>query len=135
MSSAPTRKSKLRRAATSIRVNPKVRAMRVYPVEGTAKTIDELQSVGIKLSREQAIHLARVLLAVSQEWDEVEITAYRLEGHPERFRRCDTRSDPSIDAAFRDYWGGRLALHDRNCIRYRSTLCSSASGLDFLRCR
>jgi hypothetical protein len=28
--------------------------------------------------KDQAIHLARVLLAVSQEWEEVDITAYRL---------------------------------------------------------
>ena len=30
------------------------------------------------MSKEQAIHLARVLLAVTQEWDEVDITAYRF---------------------------------------------------------
>jgi hypothetical protein len=72
-------KQKTRRASTSIKVNPNVRAMRVYPRDGTRKTIAELQTVGIKLSREQAIHLARVLLAVSQEWPEVEITAKRLE--------------------------------------------------------
>jgi hypothetical protein len=63
-------KTRTRRAATSIRVNPDVRAMRVYPVEGSDKTIDQLNSVGIKLSRDQAVHLARVLLAVSQDWDE-----------------------------------------------------------------
>jgi hypothetical protein len=71
-------KTKTRRAASSLRVNPNVRALRIYPVEGSIKTIEELNSVGIKLSREQAIHLARVLLAMTQEWDEVEITAYRL---------------------------------------------------------
>jgi hypothetical protein len=67
-----------RKASTSIRVNPNVRALRVYPIDGSKKTIDELNSVGIKLSRDQAIHLARVLLAVSQDWDELEVTAYRL---------------------------------------------------------
>jgi hypothetical protein len=30
------------------------------------------------MSKDQAIHLARVLLAVSQEWDENDLTAYRL---------------------------------------------------------
>jgi hypothetical protein len=29
----------------------------------------------MKLSKDQAIHLARVLLAVSQEWEEIDITA------------------------------------------------------------
>jgi hypothetical protein len=67
-----------RRAVPSVRINPNVRAVRVYPVEGSGKTIDQLSSIGIKLTREEAVHLARVLLAVSQEWDEVDITAYRL---------------------------------------------------------
>jgi hypothetical protein len=72
-------KTKTRHAATSIRIDPNVRCMRVYPVEGTRKTVDELQTVGMKLSKEQAVHLARVLLAVTQEWNEVELTAKRFE--------------------------------------------------------
>lgn len=39
--------------------------------------------MGIRLSKEQAIHLARVLLVVTQEWDEVDITAYRFERRQE----------------------------------------------------
>jgi hypothetical protein len=68
-----------RQSSKSIKVNPNVRCLRVYPIEDTAKDVTSLKTVGIKLSRDQAIHLARVLLAVSQEWDELEITAYRLE--------------------------------------------------------
>jgi hypothetical protein len=34
--------------------------------------------VAIKLSKDQAIHLAKILLVVSQEWDEIYLTAYRL---------------------------------------------------------
>jgi hypothetical protein len=40
--------------------------------------MDKLETVGIKLDRDQAIHLARVLLAVSQDWPEIDITGYRL---------------------------------------------------------
>ena len=29
------------------------------------------------MSREQAVHLARVLLAAAQEWNEIDITAWR----------------------------------------------------------
>jgi hypothetical protein len=68
-----------RQSSKSIKVDPNVRCLRVYPVEDTAKAVQELKTVGIKLSRDQAVHLARVLLAVSQEWDEIDITAYRLE--------------------------------------------------------
>jgi hypothetical protein len=68
-----------RKSASSIGVDPNVRCLRVYPTESTKRTVSELQTVGIRLSKEQAIHLARVLLAVTQEWDEVDITAYRFE--------------------------------------------------------
>lgn len=37
------------------------------------------QTVGLKLSRDQAVHLARVLLAAAHEWDEIDVTAYRLD--------------------------------------------------------
>lgn len=67
-----------RKSASAIEVDTNVRCDRVYPTEGTKKTVDDLQTVGIKLSREQAIHLARVLLAVSHEWENVDITAYRF---------------------------------------------------------
>jgi hypothetical protein len=40
--------------------------------------MEELQTVGLRLTREQALHLARVLLAVTQEWVEIDITAYRF---------------------------------------------------------
>ena len=67
-----------RKSAKSITVNPNVRCLRVYPVETTSKSVKHLKTVGMKLSREHAIQLARVLLAVTQEWNEIEITAYRL---------------------------------------------------------
>jgi hypothetical protein len=58
-----------------------VRCLRIYPVEDNrkrTKTIANLQTVGLKLSREQAVHLARVLLAAAQDWDEIDITAWRF---------------------------------------------------------
>ena len=67
-----------RKTVGSISVRPNIRALRIYPVEETDKRVSELKTVGLRLSRNQAIHLARVLLAVSQEWDEVDITAFRL---------------------------------------------------------
>ena len=67
-----------RKSPKSITINPSVGCLRVYPTENTNKNIKNLKTVGIKLSKEQAIHLARVLLAVTQEWDEIDITAYRF---------------------------------------------------------
>lgn len=73
--------SKKRQAASSIRIDPNVRCLRIYPVEDNRKsnkTIAELKTVGIKLSPEQAVHLARVLLAAAQTWAEIDITAWRV---------------------------------------------------------
>lgn len=71
--------AKKRHSPGSISIDANVRCQRIYPVEGTAKTIADLKTVGFKLTREQAIHLARVLLAVSQDWTEMEVTAYRFD--------------------------------------------------------
>lgn len=73
--------TKKRKAASSIKIDPNVRCLRIYPIEdnrNSTKTIADLKTVGIKLSQEQAIHLARVLLAAAQEWEEVDITAWRV---------------------------------------------------------
>jgi hypothetical protein len=67
-----------RQSAQSIRIDPNVRCQRIYPTEKTRRTLADLQTVGINLTKEQAVHLARVLLAVSQEWEEIDITAYRF---------------------------------------------------------
>ncbi len=67
-----------RKSPRSIRIDPNVRCQRVYPTEDTHKNVADLRTIGLKLSDEQAIHLARVLLAASQEWDEIDITAYRF---------------------------------------------------------
>lgn len=66
-----------RRSATSVKVSPKLRCQRVYPIQGTKRAVTELKTVGFRLTREQAINLARVLLAVSQDWNEMEVTAFR----------------------------------------------------------
>jgi hypothetical protein len=71
--------AKKRQSPGSITIDPNVRCQRIYPVEGTGKTIADLKTVEFKLTREQAIHLARVLFAVSQEWTDMEVTAYAFE--------------------------------------------------------
>jgi len=68
-----------RRSPRSIIVNPNIRCLRIYPTEDTKKDLKDLKTVGIKLTKDQAIHLARVLLAVTQDWDIIDITAYRFE--------------------------------------------------------
>lgn len=83
-----------RRSARSITIKPNVRCLRIYPTEDTHKSVRELKTVGIKLSREQAVHLARVLLATSQDWEEIDITAYRL-----KRRRSDGTYQVTVTSA------------------------------------
>ena len=63
--------------AATTRIDPNVRCLRVYPTAETKRNIDDLVTVGFKLSKSQAIHLARVILALSQDSTEIDITAYR----------------------------------------------------------
>ena len=68
-----------RQTVGSVTIDKNVRPERVYPTAETRLTdLSRMKTVGIRLSKTQAIHLARVLLAASQDWDELEITAYRL---------------------------------------------------------
>jgi hypothetical protein len=67
-----------RKSPMSITVDGNVRCLRLYPTKETKKKVENLETIGIKLDREQAVHLARVLLAVSQDWPEIDITGYRL---------------------------------------------------------
>jgi hypothetical protein len=76
-----TKTAKRRVSASSIKIDTNVRCQRIYPVEDNkeeTRTIAGLKTIGIKLTRAQAVHLARVLLAASQEWEEIDITAWRV---------------------------------------------------------
>lgn len=68
-----------RRSARSISIDSNVRCTRIYPTDETQKTVEDLETIGIRLSREQAVHLARVVLAATQEWAVIDITGYRRE--------------------------------------------------------
>jgi hypothetical protein len=66
-----------RESIANIDLNPNIRCSNVYPIEGSKKSIKDLKTVGIELSREQAIHLARALLVATQNWDKINITGFR----------------------------------------------------------
>lgn len=67
-----------RKSARAIGISTNLRCQRIYPVSGTKKIVEDLRTVGFKLTQRQAIHLARVLLAVTQDWDEIDVTGFRL---------------------------------------------------------
>ena len=67
-----------RQSTRLIELDPNCRAIRLYPTEDSTKDIKTLKTIGISLSKDQAIHLARLLLAATQDWDEVDITGWRF---------------------------------------------------------
>jgi hypothetical protein len=66
-----------RKTVKSLTISQKVKCSHVIPMEGSAKTIENLKTIGFTLDREQAIQLARILLAVTQEWDTMNVTVFR----------------------------------------------------------
>lgn len=86
-----------RYTVSNVKLNTNIRCQRIYPTEDTSKKISELKTIGLKLTKEQAIHLSRVLLAVTQDWDTVEITAYRKEKRLEdnTYHITVTSTDPN----------------------------------------
>jgi hypothetical protein len=74
--------SKKRQSVASIKIRTKVPCFRIYPGRNSTKTLADLKTVEIVLSREQAIHLAsHLLLGAKEEWGQIEITAYRFKGY------------------------------------------------------
>jgi hypothetical protein len=91
--------AKKRVGASSIKIDTNVRCDRIYPIEDSSrspKSIADLKTVGIKLSKEQAIRLARVLLAASQDWEEIDITAWRVYK-----RRSDNTYNVTVTSAIK----------------------------------
>ncbi|MGA8030614.1 MAG: hypothetical protein WB992_26010 [Bryobacteraceae bacterium] len=68
-----------RKSVKSLTIDQNVRCHRIYPVKGSERSIEELVTIGFALTKEQAIHLARVLLAATQEWDTINVTGFRLQ--------------------------------------------------------
>ena len=68
-------------------IDHNVRCERIIPVADSINTpcpakhskLWEGKTVAFQLTREQALQLARVLLAATQEWDKISITAWRYQ--------------------------------------------------------
>jgi hypothetical protein len=63
---------------TSLTIDTHVRCLQVFPKEKEA-AYQELETMGVRLTREEALHLARAILAATQEWEEVELVVHRFD--------------------------------------------------------
>jgi len=64
----------MRKVATT--VDPNVKCKKVYPI-GNTKDLKDLKTVGIKLTKDQALHMAQLLITVARTAEEVDITGFR----------------------------------------------------------
>jgi hypothetical protein len=67
-----------RESAKQCVIDANLRCERIYPTEDSERQISNLKTIGFKLSKSQALQLARVLLAVTQDWDEVDVAGWRF---------------------------------------------------------
>jgi hypothetical protein len=63
---------------TTLTVDTHIRCRQIYPKEAEAAYAN-LKTVGVRLSQEEALHLAAALLAAAQEWQEVELVVHRFD--------------------------------------------------------
>ncbi len=63
---------------TTLTVDTHIRCQQIYPKEHEAQ-YRELKTVGVRLSQNEARHLAAALLAAAQEWQEVELVVHRFD--------------------------------------------------------
>jgi hypothetical protein len=63
---------------TSLTIDTHVRCRQIFPKEKDA-AYKALETMGVRLTREEALHLARAILAATQEWEEVELVVHRFD--------------------------------------------------------
>lgn len=63
---------------TPLTVDNHIRCRQIYPKESDT-AYRELKTVGVRLSQDEARHLAAALLAAAQEWQEVELVVHRFD--------------------------------------------------------
>jgi hypothetical protein len=63
---------------TPLTVDTHIRCLQIYP-KGEEAAYQHLKTVGVRLSRPEALRLATAILAAAQEWQEVELVVHRTE--------------------------------------------------------
>jgi hypothetical protein len=82
-------------------VKSNLSAIRVYPLPGTKRSIDNLATVAMVFDKQQAVSLATRLLIASESWDKIAVTGFRLKPRKSdgRFIVTVTSPGPSEDEA------------------------------------
>ena len=62
----------------NISLKSNLAALRVYPLPGTKRSIEELGTVAMVFDKKQAVELATRLLVASEAWEKIAVTGFRL---------------------------------------------------------
>lgn len=63
---------------TTLTIDTHIRCLQIYPKD-TETAYKDLKTIGLRLSRQEALRLAGALLAAAQEWQEVELVGHRFD--------------------------------------------------------
>lgn len=67
-----------KKSVINLNIDLRGRCLQVFPPP-EAEAYRDLTTMRFRLNREQALHLARAILAATEEWEEVEIVVHRFE--------------------------------------------------------
>lgn len=70
-----------KKSLTSLSIDMHIRCRQIFPPENEA-AYKNMETMGVKLSREEALRLARAVLAATQDWQEVELVVHRFDKRP-----------------------------------------------------
>jgi len=66
-----------RTSGVNVKVNAKIRALKIYPTEDSKRDLKTLDTIAFKLTKGRAVRLALVLLTMAQDHKEVDVTRFR----------------------------------------------------------
>ena len=80
-----------RKSVKRVIVDQNVRCQRIFPIEESKTGLCSAKhstrwtgkTIALQMTKDQAVHLARALLAATQEWNEIDITAFRFQRRAE----------------------------------------------------
>ena len=89
---------------TRYTIDLNINCIRIYQSEDTKLPVEEMEVISLRLFRDQALQLARVLREATPDWEGIDIVGHRFEHRFER-RHTDKASPIIVD--------GIVTIHEK----------------------
>lgn len=86
----------------SLKVKTPLHCYKIYPTEQSTRTMEELKTVAVRLTKQQAVDLATTLLLAAQTWNIIDVTAFRKHKSKAKGEYPLTVTSQRKDALFQD---------------------------------